>query len=293
MYFLGKYYKNLENINNLYNNLLYLSYKFDFENIKDTDISSDLGWGCTIRSTQMMLANVLLYKKFCLDIEKNEDYYYILYIFKDNYESEFSIYNFVKYYHNYKKKPGDWIGPFTSCSIIENFYTILNNKFDIIYLHNLCERKKIDSYYQKNKSYLLSFSIKLGINNIDKIYYNDIVYWIKNKYFKGIIGGKNDSSFYFIGITDDFKLLYLDPHKLTIHSNNIYNDSDYHTGEVLYLDLNQLSPSMSFCFYFENFDQLKEFYNSTKKNNILNIIDKNNIDTLTIEQDEEWEVIGI
>ena len=133
----------------------------------------------------------------------------------------------------------------------------------------------------------------MGINNIDEIYYEEIVYWIKNKYFKGIIGGKNDSSFYFVGITDDFKLLYLDPHKLNVHSNNIYDDDDYHTDEVLYLDLNKLSPSMSFNFYFTNFKNIEEFYNSAKKDNILNIIDENNIDTITIEQDDEWEIIAI
>ena len=99
MNFLGKYYNNLDNIENLYNNLLYFTYKINFENIKNTNIDSDLGWGCTIRSTQMMLGNILLYKKFGIDIEKNEDYYYILYLFKDNYESLFSIYNFVKYYY--------------------------------------------------------------------------------------------------------------------------------------------------------------------------------------------------
>ena len=293
MDFLGEYYNNIDNIDNLYNNLLYFTYKINFENIKNTNINSDLGWGCTIRSTQMMLSNVLLYKKMGFNIEKNEDYYYILYLFKDNYESIFSIYNFVQYYHIYKKKPGDWIGPYTACSIIENFDTILNNKFDIIYLHNLCEKKQLSTYCNKNKSYLISFSIKLGINNIDEIYYDEIVYWIKNKYFKGIIGGKNDSSYYFVGITDNFELLYLDPHKPSVHSNNIYDDNDFHTDEPLYLDLNKLSPSISFCFYFENFENVKEFYNSTKKNNILNIIDENNIDTITIKQDDEWEVIEL
>jgi len=292
MNFLGKYYNNLDNIENIYNNLLYFTYKINFENIKNTNIDSDLGWGCTIRSTQMMLGNILLYKKFGIDIEKNEDYYYILYLFKDNYESLFSIYNFVKYYYIYKKNAGDWIGPYTASSIIENFSGILDTKFNIIYLHNLCVKSEIYKY-NKNKSYLISFSIKLGINTIDEIYYNDIIYFIKNQYFKGIIGGQNDSSYYFTGITDDLKLLYLDPHKPSVHNNNIYDDSDYHTNEALYLELNKLSPSMSFCFYFDNFELLEEFYNSISKNNILNIIDKNNIDTITVEQDDDWEVIGL
>jgi len=292
MNFLGKYYNKLDNIDSLNSNLLYFTYKINFENIKNTNINTDIGWGCTIRSTQMMLANIFLFKKYLYSIEKNEDYYFILYLFKDNYESIFSLHNFVKYYHIYKKNIGDWIGPYTACSIIQNFNKILNNKFDIIYLHNLCEKQKIKDYYHINKSYLVTFSTKLGLNLIDKIYYNQITNLIKNNSFKGIIGGTDSSSYYFVGITDDFKLIYLDPHKPTIHNNDVYDDKDFHSNEILFLDLNKLSPSMSFCFYFNNFENLKKFYNSIEKHNILNIIDENNTDFITIKEDNDWEVIN-
>lgn len=293
MDFLGKHYNNVDNIKDLYYNLLYFTYKINFDLIKNTNLDSDLGWGCTIRSTQMMLSNILLYKKFNNNILKNEDYYYILYLFKDNYESLFSIYNFVKYYSLFNKKAGDWIGPFTACTILENFYIDLYNKFDIIYIHNLCEKNNIYKYSEENKSYLISISIKLGISEIDEKYYDDIIFFIKNKNFKGIIGGHDSSSYYFVGITDDLKLLYLDPHTPSLHNNNICDDNDFHTNNVMYLEIDKLSPSMSFCFYFKNFKSLEEFYISIDKNNILNIIEKNNIDKITIQEDDDWEVIGL
>ncbi len=290
MYILGNKIKQIEQ---LYNNILYITYKLDFEKLENTDITSDIGWGCTIRSSQMMLSNVLLYKKFGLNIEKNEDYYYILYLFKDNYKSYFSFHNYIKNYKYYNKKICEWIGPYTVCSMIEKFCNILDNKFDIIYNHNLLERKNLKKYFTKDKSYLLTFSLKLGINYIDKIYYIDIIELIKNNNFKGIIGGNEQSSYYFIGINNDFKLIYLDPHNPSVYKEDLYDDKDYYTNKFNYLNLNDLSPSLSFCFYFKNYNEMDYFYKNIKKDNILNIVEDNNIDNITTKKDNDWEVIDL
>lgn len=39
---------------------LFFSYRYGFEKIPGTSISSDIGWGCMHRSGQMMVANALL-----------------------------------------------------------------------------------------------------------------------------------------------------------------------------------------------------------------------------------------
>ena len=46
--------------NRIVQNLPLFTYVIGFEKIYPTDITSDIGWGCTIRSGQMLLANGIL-----------------------------------------------------------------------------------------------------------------------------------------------------------------------------------------------------------------------------------------
>ena len=41
--------------------LLWFSYRSDFPAIGDTGYTSDVGWGCTLRTAQMLLANAFMH----------------------------------------------------------------------------------------------------------------------------------------------------------------------------------------------------------------------------------------
>ena len=271
--------------------LLYFSYKTNFDLINNID--NDIGWGCTIRSCQMLLSNILLKNKLKDKFGKiDEEYYdYIIYIFKDNYNSLFGIHQFIKYYDKYDKKIGDYIGPYTISSILENFYDILSNKFNIIYINNIYDIFTINNILDKrnDKSYLISFTVKLGINNTDEYYYSYIIELIKNKYFMGMISGKKTQSYYIIGITDNNQLVYLDPHNVSVYNDNIFDKKDYFANNMYYLDIKYLSPTMSFKFYFDKKEEVLFFYETLKKNKILNIIDK--LIDYNIKSDNEWTII--
>ena len=47
-------------IKDIYSSIPWFTYKIGFNKILDTDIISDIGWGCMIRSGQMVLANAMI-----------------------------------------------------------------------------------------------------------------------------------------------------------------------------------------------------------------------------------------
>ena len=44
----------------LLSSLIYFVYRKDFQEIPSTSLTTDCGWGCAIRSCQMMLANAIV-----------------------------------------------------------------------------------------------------------------------------------------------------------------------------------------------------------------------------------------
>ena len=59
--------ENKDQISNILNTFLYMSYRTNFTNLKTIDCgnySTDCGWGCMIRCSQMMLSKVLIEKKY-------------------------------------------------------------------------------------------------------------------------------------------------------------------------------------------------------------------------------------
>lgn len=189
--------------------------------------TTDIGWGCMIRTGQSLLGNALqianLGRRFRLDEESNDKdsiskYNEIISWFQDNPDYPFSFHNFVKNGCKYNDmKPGQWFGPAaTSTSIkklIEDFpecgiddCLISVSSGDIFQ----CDVDKIFSEKQDSKVLIL-LGVKLGLNNINISYTKDIIQLLNSKYSVGIAGGRPSSSLYFFGYQGE-DLLYFDPH---------------------------------------------------------------------------------
>ena len=70
---------NTNNLSRVVSRLLWFSYRANFPKILPTNIVTDSGWGCTIRTAQMLFANVMIihkYGKGCYNLYTNS--YYIL-----------------------------------------------------------------------------------------------------------------------------------------------------------------------------------------------------------------------
>ena len=267
-------------------------YKFNYYNnftksiSKKNHLYDDIGWSCTIKSFQMMLS-VMLSK-----INYRSKTHIITNLYKEN--GKLSIHNFVNYLNKKNIKEGNYLGSYLIASIYEEI--IKNNKslFNFTIhktLDNIIDIKKINI----NTGNLLLFSTKLGIEKLNNQYKELIYNCFHSSNFIGFIGGVGKSSYYFYGYdTINNYLLYLDPHYITEYSNEVkYNKTlsakDY---QIVYID--NLNPSITFCFYYENYNQfieLKKFLETKTIFNVLNKIDEKYISKEVKTKCDDWEII--
>jgi cysteine protease ATG4 len=280
---------NDDNQKNILEQFFLFTYTENFPPIKgnyNNTFTNDIGWGCTIRSGQMLLYN------FFYNLYKNNNI--VLELF-NNPESEFSLHNIVK---NGDIEIGKWYGNYSLSITIEKIFNNLfyNIKLNVIHKTTII---KNNIYKQlENNELLLLIPFKMGIHNHINIDYIHILLSLLNYTNSlGFIGGKNTSSYYFIGHSDTH-LLYLDPHDITEYDPNI-KDNQLKLNEIKKINFENISSELTFGFYIKNKKEFDNFINFLDKLNnklyFINIIEKDieykNID---IEEDnDEWQLFQI
>ena len=316
-----------------------MTYRTNFFPIQNSktkeEFNKDSGWGCMIRSGQMMLSKAILDYKLCSynylkknsilseneidlmikDEEINKKKFETLLLFLDNpiniedvkgrndfinyleFSKEinfdnckiippFSILNIFSFGREIlKKEPGEW---FSDNNLVQIFYSI-QNKYKILsnyefltfkngfidqnFIIKKCFKEvdnnndkdilyKNDKYYKFEKAGLIFVTMRLGLKNIDSGYLNNIFKLFNIRNNLGIIGGKINKAFYFIGINPEKnELLYLDPHVNNIAIKNVEelrintNFDTYKVKNIYSLHLNKLSPCFTIGFNFKNYDE--------------------------------------
>lgn len=98
-----------------------LCYFTGFEPIGDTTYTSDVNWGCMLRSGQMLFAQALQFQRLRKSWRKKESeppeegYLEILELFGDSEASAFSIHNLILAGDSYGLAAGSWVGPYAVC----------------------------------------------------------------------------------------------------------------------------------------------------------------------------------
>jgi len=117
---------------------IWLTYRKNFKEFKGTQISTDCGWGCMIRSGQMLVANTLVQLKLSRhwrkmdpsksvhlaeEIGTESTHKNIIRLFGDTYDSNISplsIHNLMEIaQETFNNKPGDWFGPSATAHIVQ------------------------------------------------------------------------------------------------------------------------------------------------------------------------------
>ncbi|KAI3816597.1 hypothetical protein L1987_16300 [Smallanthus sonchifolius] len=272
-----------------------MTYRKGFVSIGDSKYSSDVNWGCMLRSSQMLVAQALLIHRLGRSWRKplhqpfDRDYIEILHMFGDSEGSPFSIHNLLKAGESYALAPGSWVGPYAMCRTWE---TLVRSKIEkdgfqdksfpmAIYVVSgdedgerggapvLCieDASRICSEFSRNQvewsPILLLVPLVLGLDKVNPRYLPLLAATFTFPQSLGILGGRPGASTYLVGVQDD-KAFYLDPHEVqqavNINKDNLEADtSSYHCNVVRQIPLESIDPSLAIGFYCRDKDDFDEF----------------------------------
>lgn len=257
--------------------------------------TTDSGWGCMIRTSQSLVANSLL--NLCLGrdwrlkyatVDELEEHWKIVALFADTPTAVFSLHNYVAYANKHcGTKVGEWFGPSNAARSIQAICSdyptesclkvyVTNDSGDIFE----DELQKLSTTNEIFQPTLILCGIRLGVKNINIIYWDFLKYIMSISQSVGIAGGRPSSSHYFLGVLGDY-LLYLDPHiaqtAIQLDTNGIIQDEEkrkifgtIHTSALQKIHMGKIDPSMLVGFLIrskEDFMDFKQKMNSFANGN--------------------------
>ncbi|KAJ3273691.1 Cysteine protease atg4 [Terramyces sp. JEL0728] len=273
--FLGKKYPSID-IDFLedFQTRIWLTYRDGFPPIEPNSYTCDSGWGCMLRSGQMMLVMALMYHEFGRDwriyqIESGDwiRYAELVTKFIDSPTAVYSIHRIALEGKQFDKQVGEWFGPLTISHVLK--VLVQEDKQSQLNIHvsqdSILYKKQVYNDI-KDKSLLVLVSLRLGVEDLNPLYYPLIKACFSIKSCVGIAGGRPNSSLYFTGYQQN-NLIYYDPHFkkqcVPIMDLNSYQKQDfysYHCDRVLFLPINQMDPSMVVGFYCKDKAEVDQFF---------------------------------
>ena len=250
--------------------------------------STDIGWGCMIRTGQSLLGNAIqlanLGRSFRVRLPLATDSNFdkereIIGWFQDVPDVPFSVHKFVQAGVELSgMSPGEWFGPAPTArsikKLVSDFPECGIDACIISVSSGDIPGSEVDSIFDadKDSTILFLFGVKLGVNSVNQRYRKEIVRILESKYSVGISGGSPSSSLYFFGHWGN-KLLYFDPHRPqpSLHSENF---DSCHTSNYGTLDLSQLDPSMLVGFLIQGQDEWMDWKVDIRDLQIINVLDK-------------------
>lgn len=222
--------------------------------------TSDVGWGCMIRTSQSLLATCIStitlgreWRRSHGEVDSKEND--ILMAFMDTPEAHYSLHNFVRHGEDAcGKMPGEWFGPSAAASSIKALQASYSQDFQV-YISSgpdVYEKEflRVGNQGGDFKPTLILLGLRLGIDSVNKVYWESLKNFLSCPQAVGIAGGRPSSSHYFFGYQGDY-LFYLDPHnpRPTIAATSpkdlsLEDVNSFHTRRIRRLHLSQVDPSM-------------------------------------------------
>ena len=190
-------------------------------------------------------------------------------------------------------KLGKFSGEYTSDIKIIRLFTQINsqifNDFNIMFFEcGYISKKKLitnfcEEYIDFNSNYLdtityngvdyifkkggiVFISFRLGLYDLDPSFY-DIIPLIFKKFRNnlGFVCGKKNRAYYFIGVQENNKLIFVDPHYNQLITNNSDRDYEsYYTDNIYLLDIKDLSSEFTLGIGIYNAVQFNQFFEDLK-----------------------------
>jgi cysteine protease ATG4 len=279
-----------------FESLVWFTYRKDFPPIGPADITSDIGWGCMLRTGQMMLAEALIIHFLGRDwhfsgpdLQPYSIYRQLLRLFADSpaITCPFSLHNIVHKNKamtptletNYKGEV--WFAPSVIAKVLRSLVhqhgpdsfamyvssdgVICKDKVELA-----CTQPRDNNNARVNvndnvdhggwRSVFILVPVRLGIEKLNPVYFRAICECLKMPQTVGIIGGKPKQSFYFVGFQEDY-LIYLDPHIVheTVRPDRDFSNETYHCRAPQKIHLSEVDPSLAVGFYCRDREDFEQF----------------------------------
>ncbi|XP_022739453.1 cysteine protease ATG4-like [Durio zibethinus] len=272
-----------------------MTYRKGFDAIGDTKITSDVSWGCMLRSSQMLVAQALLIhrlgRSWRIPLQKPFDQAYIeiLHQFGDSEASAFSIHNLVQAGKIYGLAAGSWVGPYAMCRSWESLARCKREENDIerqllpmaVYVVSgdedgerggapvVCIEDASRHCFEFSgcqadwTPILLLVPLVLGLDKVNPRYIPSLQATFTFPQCLGILGGKPGASTYVVGVQDE-NVFYLDPHDVqpvvNLSRDNLEADtSSYHCDIIRHISLDSIDPSLAIGFFCRDKDDFDDF----------------------------------
>ncbi|KAK8653446.1 hypothetical protein V6N13_127445 [Hibiscus sabdariffa] len=272
-----------------------MTYRKGFDAIGDTKITTDASWGCMLRSSQMLVAQALLFHRLGRSWRKpsqkpfDQTYIEILHQFGDSEASAFSIHNLVESGKTYGLAAGSWVGPYAMCRSWESLARSKREENDLdrqvlpmaVYVVSgdedgerggapvVCIEDASRHCFEFSRHQadwtpiLLLVPLVLGLDKVNPRYIPSLQATFTFPQCLGILGGKPGASTYIVGVQEE-NVFYLDPHDVqpvvNLSSDNLEADtSSYHCDTIRHIPLDSIDPSLAIGFLCRDKDDFDDF----------------------------------
>lgn len=280
VFILGQQYSSRHQMNELradIKSILWFTYRSGFCAIGGSGPTSDRGWGCMLRCGQMVLSQALIRKHLgrswrWLPHHNGQlpvEYKKVLRLFEDKRTAPYSIHQISQMGEAEGKSVGTWFGPNTVAQALKKLaqYDYWNNIHVHVALDNLVviSELKADPW----KPLLLFIPLRLGLSEFNPLYSRGIKATFRFPQTLGVLGGRPSHALYFVGYVGS-QLLYLDPHVTQTMADlddtqvESFPDSTYHSDRIGRIELTDIDPSVSLCFFLNTESDLDSWISMAK-----------------------------
>ncbi|CAA0837218.1 Cysteine protease ATG4a [Striga hermonthica] len=272
-----------------------ITYRKGFSPIMDTKYTSDINWGCMLRSSQMLVAQAFLVHKLGRSWRKyphkplDPHYIEILHLFGDGEDSPFSIHNLLQVGKSYGLAPGSWVGPYAMCRTWESLLRDKRKERDSGILSSMVTLYVVSGDEDGERGgapvlciehiarhcsefggsqvgwapVILMVPLVLGLEKVNPRYLPLLSATFTFPQSLGILGGRPGASTYIIGVQDE-NAFYLDPHEVqqvvdTKGDNLDLDTSSYHCNVVRHIPLDSIDSSLALGFYCRDKSDFDDF----------------------------------
>jgi len=254
----------------------WLTYRRDFPAFYGSFLTSDFGWGCTLRSAQMMAASALMWNEigpdeFRSSLEYRDRMHAVSLLFVDSAAAPLSIHRMIEEIrvNDQSYYPGQWVGPDRASTTISRLLESKNLMGVVVAQDRVLARSEaLHSLAKHDRMLLIASTMVADPNNwsyFDLSMKTAFLNIFRLPQLNGIVGGELLSqSYFFVGASNDF-LFYLDPHTVQPALQEDEAQLPRPQPKILCMRWNRLSSSMSLSFVIESMDEFEAVASALEK----------------------------